>query len=427
MLLGEYAAICQRLSDEYSESVVNVWPARQHIKSEDRLSDDVTLVVMTKEADFSMSEYEHHKVHVCCIHNTEPESQANMTQDVFLSTNDDDKIGSIIFEKAACLFREHSNITMIKPSAVKITDGKPTLWPCICICCKVKGMVPLGEELFPKKLEGIDVDVVIGSVILCMDHGSTPNHTDVRQQNLKVSSSISPKGGEFLGTIGGFCFELNDEQKKVGLITAYHNLICNEKLPKEGDIIIQPGDNNRNDYDCGTFKDHRLENISFNSRKYFADVAFCEINTDCAPVDNSFPEEMTRNGLPIACSLNEATVDDIVVGAEAYKVGQSTLYTTGKISTLHAVLPKSLYGTEVMTDCEKYLPRVFEIVPNKKRNEYFGEDGDSGSLVFDIRDDKPNILGMVIMFCSGGVYRGCAYACQIKPVLEAMHLKLKTF
>ena len=430
MLLGEYAAICQRLSDEYSESVVNVWPARQHIKAEDRLSDDVTLVVMTKEADFSMSEYEHHKVHVCCIHNTVPESQANMTQDVFLSREEDDSIGRIISEKARSLCRKHSNITMIKPSAVKITGGKPIAQLCICICCKVKGMVPLGEELFPEKIDGIEVDVIVGSVVPCMGRGRTPIYTDVRQQSLKVSSSISHKDDKpSYGTIGGFCSERNDKQRKVGLITAYHSLTCNEKLPICNDKVVQPGTffdkKNRNDNECGAFKYGCVGNITFDQEKYYADVAFCEIKTDRAPTNGLFPEQMPRNGLPNNISLNEVTVKEIDENS-VYKVGQSTFSTTGTISTAHVYLPKFEYDGYLGT--RRDLQNVIEITPKQRSNHDndFALEGDSGSLVFDIRDKKPNILGMIFgVGVDASIHKG--YACHIRPVLNAMDLEFNTF
>ena len=430
LLLGEYAAICQRLSGEYSESVVNVWPARQHVKSEDgdRLRDDVTLVVMTKVANFSMSKYEHHKVHVCCIHNTEPESQANMTQDVFLSRAEDDKIGRIISENARSLCTKHKNITMIKPSAVKITGEKPIAQLCICICCKVKGMVPLGEELFPEVIDGIEVDVIMGSVVPCMDRGSTPTYTDVRQQSLKVSSSISHKDDKpSYGTIGGFCF---DKQRKVGLITAYHSLTCNEKLPICNDKVVQPGTffDKKDDVDneCGAFKYGCVGNISVDQEKYYADVAFCEIKTDRAPTSGLFPEQIPRNGLPNNVSLNEVTVEEIVDAELVYKVGQTTFSTTGKISTAHAVLAEFKYDGYLGT--RRHLQNVIEITPEPGSNHdnVFAIEGDSGSLVFDIRNSKPNILGMI--FGVGvDASRGKGYACHIRPVLNAMDLEFITF
>ena len=170
-------------------------------------------------------------------------------------------------------------------------------------------------------------------------------------------------------------------------------------------------------YDC-------VENITVDRENYYADVAFCEIKTDRAPTNGLFPEQMPRNGLPNNFSLNEVTVEEIVDANSVYKVGQSTLCTTGTIQTTHAYLPEFEYDGNLGTRYD--LRNVIEIIPKQGRNYDFALEGDSGALVFDIRNSKPNILGMIF---GVGVHasRGNGYACHIRPVLNTMDLVLNTF
>lgn len=73
---------------------------------------------------------------------------------------DDVKYCRPIIEKyGAELMENHSNISMIIPTAYRIKQGKILPHVCIAIYCRGKGFIPLQESSFPTTLAGVDIDV----------------------------------------------------------------------------------------------------------------------------------------------------------------------------------------------------------------------------------------------------------------------------
>ena len=97
---------------------------------------------------------------------------------------------------AASLFRQHRNLNMITYSPV-ISVGfgarnhRIIPKPCIVLYCDRKGMLPFGEKMFPRNIDGVQ--------------------TDVREGHYKFASGIQigseitrEQNGTHYGTVGGF-------------------------------------------------------------------------------------------------------------------------------------------------------------------------------------------------------------------------------
>lgn len=69
------------------------------------------------------------------------------------------------------LFKTHSNLTMICPSAFKSKgfgskEHTVTDIDCISLFCRLKGIIPIGEPHFPLKINGFQTDVLEGTSYL---------------------------------------------------------------------------------------------------------------------------------------------------------------------------------------------------------------------------------------------------------------------
>jgi hypothetical protein len=103
------------------------------------------------------------------------------------------------------LFRNHSNITLINTSCVR-SLGYNTKYrnvvrePTTVIHCQIKGVVPFGEGVFPRRINGFPVDVREGTCTFAMN-------------SLKCAGEIRADGISKFGTIGGFVDLQNPERK----------------------------------------------------------------------------------------------------------------------------------------------------------------------------------------------------------------------
>lgn len=116
---------------------------------------------------------------------------------------DDVKYCRPIIEKyGAELMENHSNISMIIPTAYRIKQGKILAHVCIAIYCRGKGVIPLQESLFPNNLDGVDIDVREGYCTFGMRNAELLNSHDYHEK-LRIGVEIGWPGGA-QGTLGGF-------------------------------------------------------------------------------------------------------------------------------------------------------------------------------------------------------------------------------
>ncbi|XP_048750991.2 alpha-latrotoxin-Lg1a-like [Ostrea edulis] len=114
------------------------------------------------------------------------------------------------------LIKHHSNISLVSTSSVKsigygtANQQPPKYLKSVVIYCRVKGIIPAGEKLFPTQIGGYPVDVRESAVTLA-----------VGQEGLKMGDRIALTEGDKTGTVGGF-IDIDADRK--GFITCAHVL-----------------------------------------------------------------------------------------------------------------------------------------------------------------------------------------------------------
>ena len=411
----ELIAICKELSAIYH---CRVWPAKRHLKDDD-LSNDVTLVCETQRHDIHT--YKGYSVH--CIYN----NTSTLNNEAILSLDEDKRIGDILSQHADVLFENHSNITMMCPSAVKITNFQMMSSKCISICCKGKGFVPIGDSIFPREIGGITVDVREGYTAPCT--------IDTLHDCVKVSCSIAHKQAKNYGTIGGFCSEKGDGNGSVkhGLLTCCHCVTypgMTSLADVMGGIVFQPGIGQHSETnECGIVKYINLGNIDYEDGiKYFMDATVIDMKKfpNRKPHDDSFCDALLTCMNKVLSGLfgqnfsfNKVSIHEPISdiqGKTVYKIGTRTGCKAGKVYSQKSVgnLNYEYIGNK------KYL-NVILIKPHE--TEKFADSGDSGSLVFYKENEHVHIVGLLF----GTTADGGGVACHIKPILDRMEIQFSNF
>ena len=416
-------AVCKELAAKYD---CRVWPARKYTKDDEL--DDVTLVCEQNEKQIKF--YKGYPIH--CIHNssTISEDESIFSKDMILSLDDDERIGDIISKNFQDLLQKHRNITALSPSAIQIKDGKIIKKICISIYCTGKGLVPLKEGLFPTELDGIRVDVLEGTVFPLMERN------DTRHDQVNVSCSISHRFGNGYGTIGGFCSDTDNKKIQNGLLTCCHCVTpptLESVRDVVGAVVIQPGiEPYVIENELGTVRDIRIDNYEYGRKPYFMDAAFIEMESNRKPQDGRFCDTLLRRIRALGeqlpgknISFDEFSFDELYVKEpntaipehKVHKIGQTTRCTTG------LVISRCFYGSnfKVTTNLKRHFENVLKI-KSKSNAEPFAVQGDSGSLVFYVEDEKVFVVGMV--FATLNEY---ALACHIKPILQELEIQFKRF
>lgn len=131
-----------------------------------------------------------------------------------------EKLSSVLREEAPKLLANHCNLTIISPSGIKSSgfNTKHNILPGICIglYCRVKGIIPLGENLFPKYVGPFPTDVREGYFTL----SNGPKGPNEYHDNLKIGCCIAADNKNSSGTLGGFV-EIDKEDY---FVTAAHVL-----------------------------------------------------------------------------------------------------------------------------------------------------------------------------------------------------------
>ena len=413
---GEYDGICRRFSKTYEKSIQCVWSAREHKGNQS--CDSVLLVAelvrgCSKPTD--ANDYEGIQLRFIDPFSKKP-SLKNLP---ILSKLDDDHIGKIIRKHSARLMTDHRNITYIHPSAVRIRDGvasDPGTY--ITICCKAKGLVPLGDKLFPEKLDDINVDILEDYVFAF----------SARYDNLKVGCSISHKDGiKCAGTLGGFC---RDEINQIGLLTCYHCSVPDAGVPVTGENVVQPARCFAEEVEeniCGTFITGQLGKMCFLDKNYFLDIAVSKINHDRLPTDGFFDQNLLLDRsenchFPSMTTVRMHNFHGEIPGF-VFKVGQLTKTTTGMVISANSQLMAIHYEGWMNGQSLNDINGVCLLIKNVNPDVAFAGNGDSGSLVFYLRDNVPHIVGMVF----GGTPDGDCLVCPIVPFLNRHSLSLLSY
>lgn len=139
------------------------------------------------------------------------------------------------------LLNEHSNITIvsycpIKSSRVPGNHFRYQDKMCIVIYCRIKGIIPAGEQPFPTEINGFPVDVREAYALFTAMHNDNLPKSNDPQMPLRIGAEIGISGQT--GTLGIFV-DLNNNQ--IGFITCAHVAVKTKQL--RPDLTI----NNRND------------------------------------------------------------------------------------------------------------------------------------------------------------------------------------
>ena len=147
--------------------------------------------------------------------------------------NEDMKdIDEVINKHCKSLYFKHSNLESIISSKVKTTSNGAIInhTACIVFLCKMKGYIPLGEDEFPREIEGIPTDVRDGLVI--------PSGCDEFNDPLGMGCRVGKKGLTNWCSVGIFT---KNSDGKVGFISTAHTFIRKDKSTIDSSLLADSG------------------------------------------------------------------------------------------------------------------------------------------------------------------------------------------
>ncbi|XP_048749793.2 uncharacterized protein LOC125661707 [Ostrea edulis] len=322
---------------------------------------------------------------------------------------------SVDFKKIENIFQCHSNVTLINTSSVRskgyhTKSRKVVKTPTIVIHCQVKGVVPVGEGIFPQIIDDLPVDVREG---VCHFAGKA----------LRFSEEIRTENVQKTGTVG--CFLDLENPKRKALLTCAHvvlptNILKENKsaeyirrqevcvLDKEGKKIGEVEDT------VFTHGDPTATSV---------DAALVEI-TDRRPCDGSFADVYSLNQL-VAAGFSVQDPPhfsngqiDLISGHNfrkpILKVGAASGITLGSLKIGRS-------SAQIIDDVDmnvdnSFRIRVFgqlEVIPRidpsqpPDTTQCFLNDGDSGAIVFAITSETPLVLKCIGMAIAKTSYGSC--------------------
>ncbi|XP_062610410.1 uncharacterized protein LOC134272176 [Saccostrea cucullata] len=361
---------------------------------------------------------------------THPSSEACNVFNSFMASSFAINLPVITEKEAKKLFKKHSNLTLISASSFKSTGfskGKHRVVekPCISLLCLHKGFIPLGEEEFPKQINGFDVDVQEGYCSFgtgrSIDFGG----------HIRRARGINTPGN---GSIGGFV-DLSDGL--VGLITCAHVVFSSDELlipnsemhnfvlGKGTDLNVEFFDKNQHNFQvCGTIVN---KCFPLSSKNNSVDAALIKLD----PTVNEFEFPVTDqlysagfdpNKSPIFTGevVNVPDPDPVfkVISKitdksdSVVKYGSKTRFTIGNLYFNGAHIrfvddTGNLPDNTVAVMCNQI---EIQSLPHGT----FFEPGDSGAFVFCINPDKTlSCLGMAI----GSTTKGSCFVTPMTRIL----------
>ncbi|KAL3888777.1 hypothetical protein ACJMK2_001137 [Sinanodonta woodiana] len=340
------------------------------------------------------------------------------------------------------LLKDHANIEMIGVSSVRSKnygpqDTKLIRETCIVLYVHVKGVIPIGEEEFPRRIGNFPIDVREGKFI---PYGRVPGANEYHQR-LLTGCQIVRQTAKSFGTIGGF---LDLPGGGIGVLTCAHVVLTDKECEQfincrpeqQTDLrksvpwrtlqICQPDHYN----DFGTVKDFVLYPGS--SSDVGIDAAVVKINNEARlPVSGEFPwdeKQITGYGPDNPMEFLSGNCIEIkpeLEGCEVVKFGAATGITRGLLAHRSLFVKRSHVPNLAFKDV---MYNQMEIQP-LQGFDGFAQKGDSGSLVLMAHKGNRTKLvavGMVV----GGTTFNTTVVTPILNILKEFNLPnmcLKTF
>ena len=225
--------------------------------------------------------------------------------------------------------------------------------------------------------------------------------------------------------------ETDDEEGGTipGLITCLHCV-----LPPDAEymadamdgIVVQPGTllgGFKHENECGTVKSGRLGPAPYNGDDFYMDAAFIEM--DKGRISNT--SQFCNNLLKVNQTFlgTEFSFSSVIIHEpfeelpdnKVFKLGQTTGLTVGKVTS--QCENGFIEYSNLKSPLKRNYCNVVGIAP--RGGSQFARKGDSGSLVFYVKNGKPHLVGIIFACDNNDI--GKAYACHIKPVLQEMNLQ----
>ncbi|XP_048749724.2 uncharacterized protein LOC125661672 isoform X2 [Ostrea edulis] len=328
------------------------------------------------------------------------------------------------------LFNNHSNISLINVSNVRSRGFNTSSYriektPTLVIYCHVKGVIPIGERVFPEKVSGFEVDVREGTCSLAV-------------RGLRMSENVHADDCAKLGTLGGFV-DLQNSPGKAFLTCAHvvlptnvlQNQLASEYVRRREIIRVFDRENNEiGKITKAVFDAGQPANVS-------VDAALVEI-TDRHPSDGCFSDVYSENQLneagfsvqhvPHFSNGQMEKISNFNFRKQVIKVGASSGLTLGSLKMGRSC-------ANIIDDCGvkidnsfvvryfgqlEVLPRIDPTHPSDSR-QAFASSGDSGALVFAIHNENPIVLKCIGIVVAKTSYGSCLMT-PIDKVLDALDL-----
>lgn len=222
------SSICVYLREK-SEYIVVVWPAYQYNSNDKDKSNHQITFVIVKESDTHVdlgdiySTYERINMQF----NSESKEVNKVESNAYMPFDENmKKLCECVKKSSSSLMDAHSNLTMVT-AGWKISKGFGTPHHtiedslCVVLYAHIKGLIPLGENPFPKRIGTFLVDV--REAVFAPMVGGRPNeyHDFLKMGCAICNENIDQCGNCSAGTLGGF---LNHPLYGICCITCAHVL-----------------------------------------------------------------------------------------------------------------------------------------------------------------------------------------------------------
>ncbi|XP_069109529.1 uncharacterized protein [Argopecten irradians] len=318
-------------------------------------------------------------------------TQESKTVDVYIGNSldlpliDRKRLFNVIDKYSEELMEKHSNLNWMDVSPVLSHQTWLEETPCIVIYCSCKGIRPLDEEVFPRELDGVKVDVREGFCSLF-------SVTDPKEYNdpLRTGISIGGKEMEGCGSLGTFVHEAEDK-KSVGFLTCQHVF----SSPEIGKSVVQPSlDHYKSNTDpektiCGKIRSMCMKPVEYNGKEIGVDVAYVAI-------DNRIPKEFEFPDIPESMITEHLQqnprrmgqpilhLDNNHIGLTIYKLGQATGLTKGTLGAVRALVNFGM---------DERFKNVYQV---SNKDKAAAEPGDSGCSVFIANKNTLSVIGLLL-------------------------------
>ncbi|XP_060554834.1 uncharacterized protein LOC132715783 isoform X3 [Ruditapes philippinarum] len=394
-LLGSICMYIRRLSPLIND----VWAAYRTKTGQPLERTDVVFVIHTSkkiEGEWEFETYQVCKNDITDTCKLENEAIYKYEQTGDYLTTEMAVIKAFIKKNARRLMQKHSNLTKISPSCMRSSGYQTTAAhmeniPCIALYVQIKGLVPFNEEPFDRTITDMPFDVREGVFTLC-------GKPDDLHQNVKMGCEIDSGYGTDQGTVGPFVQLENysdtyfltsahvalDKKQMEGLKKSDVNYIY---YGKTGHNIFQPPEsktvsNTNSRYPLGkivlaVYKEGNEDEAGM-------ELALVQVNEDRLPNDGSFP------GSGFHFSSGEILKrEKLMPTSRVFKFGCISGLTEGRYVDDCTAVRTTARGNAVSVTLNNQI-KIVSLDSSKP----FGEQGDSGSLVFAVDNGECRAVGI---------------------------------